>query len=329
MSDIAIGIDIGSSQVRGMTADKKAVVANVAGRATDFIARNSWGDEWIVGDRALEEGRALKVITPVKGGLIDVERKDEAVIALKKIMEHILFLLEIPEEIKPRAIIGVSPLAMRTQRELFLDTLQELFSQVVLAPSTFLAGYAEGIYKRSLVIDLGDGTVDITALYGAIPSPEDHVVTRLGGSYLDERILELFKNEYPDIPCSLKMARNWKEQYASFEEKAIEVEVLTLDGPRMVNIGPVLMRALEEFMPRLHKAIKQLLEGLAPDEWPKYLQNIYLTGRLSRINGLTDRLASDLRYLKEVKVKRVSSPQFAVAMGGMLLTEEFASFAGQ
>jgi len=321
MSEVmTVGVDVGSSHVSVACGDRVVSCPNVAGRPSDFVARKLFGEGWTVGERALEGYPALELCYPVRNGSIDRANRDAALEALGAVITELLGRIGVEEG--AMAVVGVSPLALRSQRELFLNLFEGLFERVMLAPSTFLAGYAEGNINRVVVMDLGAGTVDITPLHGAIPSPEDHVVLRTGGDYLDHKIYELFSDAYPDLPCSTTMARQWKERMASFQDDTVEVDVLTLEGVKRVRIGHILRKACESLIPVVKKGLSDVLEQLPPERWNVYLGNVLLTGRTALIKGFPGRLIDALTFPGNVGVKLASRPDSAVAIGAAMFAEE-------
>ena len=320
-----VGVDLGTSHVSIAYEDTVITIPNVAGKASDIIAQKFFGEDWIVGEKAIEEERALEICYPVKGGLLDHQELERNIIAERAVINYLFQEIQSKSEHSEEEIgvvVGVSPLAIRNQKELILKIFEDLSKKVLIAPSTFLVGYAEGIISHSLIVDIGAGTIDITPLYGATPSPEDHVVLRVGGDFIDQKLYELFKNEYPDLPCSIPLVRSWKEKYATVKEKSIEVEVPTPEGFRTVEIGHILTRACKELIPMVVKGIKEVLPQLPVERWSKYLNNIYLAGRGSKIEGFPEALQEALSFLGEVKVQRVSNPDLAVVSGAKKLAED-------
>ena len=108
MEKMRVGIDLGTSHVSLVTGDREVWIPNVAGRASDFIARRIFGDDWLVGERALEEEEALEIYRPLRRGLLNLKDKerDTVIQAQRAVIKEGLQRLEVEGEIE--AVVGVA-----------------------------------------------------------------------------------------------------------------------------------------------------------------------------------------------------------------------------
>ncbi len=318
-----VGIDIGSSHISFWTEKASFYIENVAGRPADLISRKIFGERWLLGEEAIQNAPSLELIFPVRSGLIDTRNFHVSKEALRALLLEGLKKLNILKE-EAFVIAGISPLALRLQKDAFIQIFHEVANKTVFSPSTFLVAYNEEMLLRCLVIDIGAGTTDIGLVHGTMPLPEEHTSIKIGGDFIDKRILELMQDEYPEVPFSLAQARILKEKFGTLVEKEdLEVELPTPEGFKKVNISKIIYKACRAIIPPIVEGIKNVLKLTSPEFWPEYLKNILLCGQVSSISGIEEVLKEELSPLGEVEIKKAKDLKFSVAKGGFKIGQDF------
>ena len=173
----------------------------------------------------------------------------------------------------------------------------------------------------SIVVDIGAGTTDIARLYGTFPTDEDQVTITEAGDWLDLQLMTLIQKKYTGAQVTKDMVRKWKEQSSYVGGDAREVMVsLSVEGKsQSVDIGDLVQEACESVMPKIANAIKRIVAGADPEYQPILRNNIILSGGGSLIDGIADRIASEIADIGDVSVSCVEDAIHSVANGALKL----------
>ena len=324
MSDrLYVGIDLGTYQSTiASSAGKLQTIETVVGRPKDPVARNFLGRDVLFGEDALKNKLACNLYRPMAAG---VTQDDEAnLAAAKAFVSHLLETVD-PEEFDEVLGVICSPSHVSfTDKSNLVATLRGQVNAIMVVTEPFATAYGIDEIAGSIVVDIGAGTTDIARVYGTFPTDEDQVTITEAGDWLDLQLMELIKKKYTGAQVTKDMVRKWKEasSYVGGEAREVTVE-LSVDGKRqVVDIGDLLLEACELIIPKIGNAIKRNVAGADP-EYQQFLRNnIILSGGGSLIDGVAERVASEISDIGDVRVWCVEDPINSVAAGALKLASE-------
>ena len=324
MSDrLYVGIDLGTYQSTiASSAGKLQTIETVVGRPKDPVARNFLGRDVLFGEDALKNKLACNLYRPMAAG---VTQDDEAnLAAAKAFVSHLLETVD-PEEFDEVLGVICSPSHVSfTDKSNLVATLRGQVNAIMVVTEPFATAYGFDEIAGSIVVDIGAGTTDIARVYGTFPTDEDQVTITEAGDWLDLQLMELIKKKYTGAQVTKDMVRKWKEasSYVGGEAREVTVE-LSVDGKRqVVDIGDLILEACELIIPKIGNAIKRNVAGADPEYQQILRNNIILSGGGSLIDGVAERIASEISDIGDVRVWCVEDPINSVAAGALKLASE-------
>ena len=315
-----VGIDLGTYQSTvSSSAGKTLTVETVVGRPKDPVARNFLGKDVLFGDEALKNKLACNLYRPMAAG---VALDDEAnLAAAKAFVSHLIESVD-PEDYDEVLGVICSPSHVSfTDKSNLVATLRGQVNAIMVVTEPFATGYGIEQHMGSIVVDIGAGTTDIARLYGTFPTDEDQVTITEAGDWLDLQLMTLIQKKYTGAQVTKDMVRKWKEQSSYVGGDAREVMVsLSVEGKsQSVDIGDLVQEACESVMPKIANAIKRIVAGADPEYQPILRNNIILSGGGSLIDGIADRIASEIADIGDVSVSCVEDAIHSVANGALKL----------
>jgi len=324
MSDrLYVGIDLGTYQSTiASSAGKLQTIETVVGRPKDPVARNFLGRDVLFGEDALKNKLACNLYRPMAAG---VTQDDEAnLAAAKAFVSHLLETVD-PEEFDEVLGVICSPSHVSfTDKSNLVATLRGQVNAIMVVTEPFATAYGIDEIAGSIVVDIGAGTTDIARVYGTFPTDEDQVTITEAGDWLDLQLMELIKKKYTGAQVTKDMVRKWKEasSYVGSEAREVTVE-LSVDGKRqVVDIGDLILEACDLIIPKIGNAIKRNVAGADPEYQQILRNNIILSGGGSLIDGVAERVASEISDIGDVRVWCVEDPINSVAAGALKLASE-------
>ena len=324
MSDrLYVGIDLGTYQSTiASSAGKLQTIETVVGRPKDPVARNFLGRDVLFGEDALKNKLACNLYRPMAAG---VTQDDEAnLAAAKAFVSHLLETVD-PEEFDEVLGVICSPSHVSfTDKSNLVATLRGQVNAIMVVTEPFATAYGIDEIAGSIVVDIGAGTTDIARVYGTFPTDEDQVTITEAGDWLALQLMELIKKKYPGAQVTKDMVRKWKEasSYVGGEAREVTVE-LSVDGKRqVVDIGDLILEACDLIIPKIGNAIKRNVAGADPEYQQILRNNIILSGGGSLIDGVAERIASEISDIGDVRVWCVEDPINSVAAGALKLASE-------
>ncbi len=324
MSDrLYVGIDLGTYQSTiASSAGKLQTIETVVGRPKDPVARNFLGRDVLFGEDALKNKLACNLYRPMAAG---VTQDDEAnLAAAKAFVSHLLETVD-PEEFDEVLGVICSPSHVSfTDKSNLVATLRGQVNAIMVVTEPFATAYGIDEIAGSIVVDIGAGTTDIARVYGTFPTDEDQVTITEAGDWLDLQLMELIKKKYTGAQVTKDMVRKWKEasSYVGGEAREVTVE-LSVDGKRqVVDIGDLILEACDLIIPKIGNAIKRNVAGADPEYQQILRNNIILSGGGSLIEGVAERVASEISDIGDVRVWCVEDPINSVAAGALKLASE-------
>lgn len=325
---LCVGIDLGTSRssVSASTGERH-VIDSYVGWPIDMVARKLVKKHVLVGREALDNRPMLDLRRPLERGIMK-EGSDKDQDAVQEILRHLLSLAGIKQKgknkAKVRAVVGVPAEAFRVNRQNLRNTMEGIADSVMLVSEPFAVAYGLEALLHALVIDIGAGTADFCVMQGRYPSEEDQKTLPNAGDSIDDHLVKLVREKFPDAQFSIHMIREWKEK-SSFvgEPKArVMVSVPVKGKATEIDITNEMRMACESILPPLCETMTTLLAKVEPEFQSKVRNNIILAGGSSLISGLPEALAKALEDLGGGRATVVKDPVFAGSDGSLAIARD-------
>jgi rod shape-determining protein MreB len=320
---LQVGIDLGTSRSSISASNgQRHVVESYVGWPLDMVARKVLKKPVLVGREALDNRSMLDLHRPLEQGLIkDGSEKDEA--AVRELLRHLLSLAGADPEsrngMKIRAVVGVPAEALRVNKQQVRKAVQDAVDSLMIVSEPFAVAYGLEALLHTMIIDIGAGTTDFCVMNGRLPSEDDQRTLTQAGDFVDDQLMRLTRERYPEAKFSIHMVRKWKEE-GSFvgETKTPVVVTAPVNGrPTELDITREMRQACESIVPPMAESMLDLLSRVQPEYQEKVRNNIVLSGGTGLIRGLGARLEQELVAVGGGKVKVVKDPIFVGSDGGL------------
>ena len=319
---LSVGIDLGTSQSAIATsADARHVVDSYVGWPVDMVAKKVVKKPVLIGAEALENRSLLDLHRPLEQGLIK-EGSEKDIAAVKEILGHLIGLAtEGDKERKTRAVVGVPAETLRVNKQQLRQVMRGMVDALIIVSEPFAVAYGIDALLHTMIIDVGAGTTDFCVMKGRYPTEEDQRTLTKAGDSVDELLAKLIAERHPGIQFTIHMVRGWKEQYGFIGEPAGKVLVSAPSHGKttQIDITDEVRLACESLVAPFTETMLDLLAAVEPEYQEKVRQNVILSGRGSKIRGLTGALEKTLAELGGGKVRLVEDPVFAGAAGGLAI----------
>lgn len=321
---LVVGIDLGTSRTAIMTSrGGKKLIRSVVGYPRDLIGLKLLETPYVVGQAALDNRSYLDLRYPLEDGVLrDYGQRDIEV--ARHLLHHVIRETEPRAEESICAVIGVPARASAVNKAALLRMAHEVVSTALVVSEPFMVAFALGKLVNSVVIDIGAGTVDLCALKGILPLPEDQVTLTKAGNFIDQKLLATILENHADLQITLGLACAIKEQHAFVGQPSAPVRVgLRAAGkPVTRDLTAEVRRACEAILPEIVENVKLLIERFQPEDQPVALRNIIIAGGGSQIRGIADYIAGQMQDYGEVAVTCVEDPVFCGCAGALNLAQE-------
>jgi rod shape-determining protein MreB len=271
-------------------------IPTVVGYAKEGIVENLLPDnaKVLFGEMAMKHRMHVRLVAPLADGVV------EDLAGARDFTWHLRRLINAPQGVEVRAVIGIPATASRAERETLSQAVLGLFHKVLLIPEPFLAALghrdesrlADPAYpdpiRNALFVDIGAGTTSACLVQGYFPTGEDQLSIAFAGDKVDVLLSEAIDRSYPDMGLSLIRVRQIKEQYSYVgkPDNPIVVNLVVGGKMRKLDLGEAIGRACEQLLQRVLDAVKTLIAQASTDSVTELMQNIILTGGGSRIRHL-------------------------------------------
>lgn len=322
--DLFLGIDLGTSQTAVISSrGERCLVRSVVGYPKDIIGVRLLNDTRLIGAEALEQRSCLTLHFPLSDGVLK-ENSERQVQAAGALLDHAIAQIYPQPGDRLHGVIGVPARASMSSRRQLLQLAGERLDQAVVVSEPFMVAYGQGRLSKSLVIDIGAGTVDLCAMKGTVPTAEEQITLLKAGNYLDEQLVIAIGESHPEVQMTPLLAKRIKEQYGFVgdEDREIPVNLRAAGRPVRYDLGREIRRACTSMLPDILESVEPLIACFDPEEQEEVLQNIVLAGGGSLLAGLKAALVGGLRHLGEIRVVSVEEPAFAGAVGALKLATE-------
>lgn len=319
------GIDLGTSHSAISASNgQQHVIESYVGWPVDLVARKVLKKDVLIGTEAVESRTMVDLHRPLERGLIK-EGSEKDLTAVRVLLEHLLELVGASknddEGPTVRAVIGVPAEAMRVNKQQLRNALIGTVDALMIVSEPFAVAYGLDALLHSLIIDIGAGTTDLCVMRGHLPTEEDQRTLERAGDSIDELLLKLILQTYPDAQVSIFMAREWKEQhgFVGKPQQKIEVTAPIAGRPTRLDITQQLRTACESIVEPITESILDLLPRIEPEFQEKVRANVILAGGSSQIAGLRAALQKGLKPLGGGSIRTVKDPIFQGSDGGLAL----------
>lgn len=319
-----LGIDLGTSRTTVMSSrGAKEMVRSVVGYPKDIIGVKLLDRTSIVGDEALQKKSYVNLHFPLEDGVLK-ESSEKDTQAARELVQHVIALAQPQPGDKICGIVGVPARASISNKNQLLRITDDLmdFSMVVSEP--FMVAYGLNKLTNSIIIDIGAGTIDICAMKGTIPGPDDQITLMKAGNHIDSFLARAVVDSYPDVQITPMLAQKIKDQYGFVGQPRQEIVVNLRSGgkPQPHEITKEVQAACETVVSAIIENVEQLITTFDPEDQEEAVANIILAGGGSRLIGLDEVIAYSLRDYGQVNVVRVSDPIFSGCAGALKMATE-------
>lgn len=321
---LLVGIDLGTSRTAVMTnRGFQKIIRSVVGYPKDIIGLKLIGKNQVFGDEALKHHSALTLYHPLEDGVIrEISQSDYN--AAYELIKHVVEEARQGSSDEISGVIGVPARASILNKELLLKLVEDLFSMAVVVSEPFMVAYFLDKLNKSVIIDIGAGTVDICGMKGTIPDSEDQVTLLKAGDYIDERFKSIILQHYPDVQVTSNLLRRIKEEhgFVGAPEKPVIV-IMRLNGkPVDVDVTEELQVVCESIIPDIIEHLQTIIKRFDPEDQQETLLNIYLAGGGSKIKGIDVFIADQLQEYGDIRVTCVKESDFIGSAGALKMATE-------
>lgn len=325
-----VGIDFGTFKTAIAASNgRRETLPTAVGQPKDHVARAILGRDYIFGEEILEDELALDIIRPFTKGALKYVPQSEAGIsdengdrcreAAQRILQHALSLVEPPLGAPVFAVIGAPSRATTVSKHMLIGAAQGTFEALAIVAEPFLVAYSMKRLRKTLVVDIGAGTIDICPLYGTYPREEDQVTLSIGGDVIDEEFHQRLVQAHPEAQVTVDMAREIKER-CGFVHDVNESAIVTLpvEGvPTTFDVTELLKDSCRRSVPPIVQGIRKVVARVHPKLQRDLVNNILLGGGGSQLRGLDGVIEQGLGPLGGGRVSKVYDSVFAGAVGAL------------
>lgn len=327
-----VGVDFGSFKTSIVASNgHRDTIPTAVGWPKDHVARAILGSDVVFGDKLAEAELALEIVRPfAKGALKFLSEADAGISehaytrsreAARLVLQHAVSLVDPPADAPIYAVLGAPSRATITNKQILTDAAQGVFDGVAIVAEPFTVAYGMKRLMKTLVVDIGAGTIDICPLYGTYPSEEDQVTLAFGGDAIDADFLKQIQSNFPEAQVTLDMAREIKERHG-FVHDVNESALVTLpvEGvPTEFDVTEFLKDSCKSIVKPMVDGVRQVVARVNPKFQRALLDNILLGGGGSQLKGLDLLLEQGLAAVGGATVCKVSDSVYAGAAGALRL----------
>jgi len=268
-------------------------------------------------------------VRPLRDGVISEFEITEAMLGYFIGRVHQQSIVPMP---RPRVVVGIPSGATEVEKRAVFDAAMSAGArEVYLIEEPMAASLGAGLplaeVQGTMIVDIGGGTTEV-----AISSMGGVVVSRslrVAGDELDQDIINYVRNKY-NLLIGERMAEQIKIQIGSAypleTEKTMSIRGRNLISglPEAIEISSIEVReALNNSLGVIIDTIKDALDEAPPEIGADLLDTgICMAGGSSQLQGLTQRLSSELR----MHVWMAEDPMTCVARGAGIVLEDIDRF---
>ncbi len=323
--NLLVGIDLGTARTQVVSnTGYQDITSSVVGYPKDVVGLKLLGKSQVFGDEALQHHSALTLYHPLEDGLIR-EADHYNYNTVYELLKHVIAKASDAAGGGPVCgVIAVPVRAYLQNRELLSQRAQDLLDVALIVPKPFIVAYGINRLTSSIIVDIGAGTVDICAMKGTVPHSDDQVTLIKAGNFIDSRFEALVSERYPEFQLSRTQLRHIKEQFALVGEYGGPVITsLRQNGmPVEVDLTNELRSACEAIVPDILEQLVTMVKGFDPEAQQEVLENIFISGGGSLIQGIDEVVAHHLVEYGDVHVRCIDETGCIGAQGALKLAQE-------
>ncbi|HXG59002.1 MAG TPA: rod shape-determining protein [Thermoanaerobaculia bacterium] len=322
-----VGIDLGTSRSAISASNgEKFVVDSFVGWPVDMVAKKILKRDVLIGHEAVSNRTMLDLHRPLERGLLK-EGSEKDVEAVRQLLRHLLGLVGVRNgggvaASDVRAVVGVPAAALRTNKQYLRNSMKGIVDSLMIVSEPFAVAYGLDALLHTMIIDIGAGTTDFCVMKGRYPTEEDQRTLTVAGDSIDNHLLKLIEERYPQANVTLFMVREWKEKY-SFVGKApskpVVVTAPVRGVPTEIDITAEIKAACETIVPPVVETMLDLLAKVEPEFQQRVRNNVILSGGGGLIRGLPETLEDALKQVGGGKVTYMKDPVFVGSDGGLAI----------
>jgi rod shape-determining protein MreB and related proteins len=326
-----LGIDLGTSRTSVSASNGvRETVASYVGYPKDVVSRKLLKRDVLFGSEALEKRLSLDFYRPLEHGVLrnSDSRGKEYDGALKAARD---LIGEIIRRAKPRkdeliyAVIGAPAQASINNKEAILDAARESVDSVMLCSEPFAVAYGLDMLDDVLVIDIGAGTTDLCRMHGTMPEDSDQITNTFAGDFVDNKLSELIKKNYPEAQFTIHMVKEMKERHGAVaEEMEPAIVHLPVKGkPTRFDLTKEVREACRGLIDPIVEGLGQLIGSFDPEFQDRLKKRVLLAGGGSLCKGLDTALEVRMHeLLGGGKVMRIDEPMYGGANGALKIAHD-------
>ncbi|HUP44424.1 MAG TPA: rod shape-determining protein [Thermoanaerobaculia bacterium] len=320
-----VGIDLGTSRSSISASNgEKFVVDSFVGWPMDMVAKKVLKRAVLIGHDAVANRTMLDLHRPLERGLLK-EGSEKDVEAVRELLRHLLGLVGVTngkiDSSNVRAVVGVPAAALRTNKQYLRNSMKGIVDSLMIVSEPFAVAYGLDALLNTMIIDIGAGTTDFCVMKGRYPTEEDQRTLTIAGDSIDNHLLKLIEERYPQANVTVYMVREWKEKFSFVGESKQRVGATApVKGvPTELDITSEMRAACETLLGPIIETMLDLLSRVEPEFQEKVRQHIILSGGGGLIRGLPQALEAALKEVGGGKVKYMEDPVFVGSDGGLAL----------
>ena len=321
-----VGIDLGTSRSAISASNgERFVVESFVGWPADMVAKKVLKRDVLIGHEAVANRTMLDLHRPLERGLLK-EGSEKDVEAVRELLKHLLRLVGVSSNGKidtknVRAVVGVPAAALRTNKQYLRNSMKGIVDSLMIVSEPFAVAYGLNALLHTMIVDIGAGTTDFCVMKGRYPTEEDQRTLTIAGDSVDQHLLKLIQERYPQANVTIYMVREWKEKY-SFVGEAPERSLVTapVKGvPTELDITNEIKAACETILPPVIETMLDLLSKVEPEFQDRVRANVILSGGGGLTRGLAEAMEAALKQVDGGKVTYMADPVFIGSDGGLAL----------
>ncbi len=308
-----LGIDAGVFTTSICTSDGKSFSERSIAAYSSSVDNPE--EKVLFGDKALEaENETIKEF--LRG---EIKNEDD-ICRFTDFLRHVLNERDIDADNENiYAIIGVDCDTDIAYKKKLLKLYNEIFTGAMLVDEMFCIAYNKSLQKGSMIVDMGYTKTDICTITEEKSQKIDHLTLSCAGKDIDNEIVKLVNERWPDSQITEEVARKWKEEHGHLFEPldSCVVDILLENRTVMESIADEIQIACEFVATDIVSGITRVLSDADPSMRESLRNNIHLFGGTSALPGIDNYIENELKEVGGGKIFTDLDPFLGVSEGAL------------